>query len=75
MFSVLLHWLPVHFKILMTVLKRFHSLALPQRSDLLHPYTPCTSLRSADDTDNLSTDNFKHRHKSKEHQNEHEWSG
>ena len=47
-----LHWLPVHFrdhfKILLFVFKSLNGLASPYLSELLHPYTPAWSLRSAD---------------------------
>lgn len=47
-----LHWLPVRFridfKILLFVFKCLHGLAPPYLSDLLHPYAPSRSLRSAD---------------------------
>ncbi len=47
-----LHWLPVHFriqfKILLFVYKSLNGLAPPYISELLHPYMPTRSLRSAD---------------------------
>ena len=47
-----LHWLPVdfrvHFKILLFAFKALHGLAPSYLSELLHPYTPSRSLRSAD---------------------------
>ena len=47
-----LHWLPVHFrvhfKILIFVFKSLNGLAPPYLSELLHPYAPARSLRSAD---------------------------
>ena len=47
-----LHWLPVHFrihfKILLFAFKALNGLAPPYLSELLHPYTPSRSLRSAD---------------------------
>uniref|UniRef100_A0A669DR24 Reverse transcriptase domain-containing protein n=1 Tax=Oreochromis niloticus TaxID=8128 RepID=A0A669DR24_ORENI len=47
-----LHWLPVyhrvHFKILMFVFKCLNGLAPTYLSELLHPYSPPRSLRSAD---------------------------
>ncbi len=47
-----LHWLPVHFKIqfkiLLFVFKSLNGLAPPYISELLHPYMPTHSLRSAD---------------------------
>ncbi|XP_042352033.1 uncharacterized protein LOC121950173, partial [Plectropomus leopardus] len=47
-----LHWLPIHFrihfKILLFVFKSLNGLAPPYLSELLHPYTPSRSLRSAD---------------------------
>ena len=46
-----LHWLPVrfriHFKILLFVFKSLHGLAPPYISELLVPYVPTRSLRSA----------------------------
>ena len=48
-----LHWLPVdfiiHFKTLLFAFKALHGLAPPYLSELLHPYTPSRSLRSADE--------------------------
>lgn len=47
-----LHWLPVHFrihfKILLFAFKAQNGLAPVYLSELLHPYTPTRSLRSAD---------------------------
>uniref|UniRef100_A0A8C5AN71 Reverse transcriptase domain-containing protein n=1 Tax=Gadus morhua TaxID=8049 RepID=A0A8C5AN71_GADMO len=47
-----LHWLPVrfriHFKILLFAFKALNGLAPPYLSELLIPYTPSRSLRSAD---------------------------
>lgn len=47
-----LHWLPVHhrihFKILLFAFKCLNGLAPPYISELLHPYRPTRSLRSAD---------------------------
>ncbi len=47
-----LHWLPVHFRIqfriLLFVFKSLNGLAPPYISELLHPYMPTRSLRSAD---------------------------
>ena len=47
-----LHWLPVklriNFKILVLVYKSLHGLAPRYLADLLQPYTPVRSLRSAD---------------------------
>jgi len=47
-----LHWLPIyhriHFKILLFVFKGLNGLAPPYISELLHPYRPTRSLRSAD---------------------------
>ncbi|XP_026176392.1 uncharacterized protein LOC113138288 [Mastacembelus armatus] len=47
-----LHWLPVsfrvHFKVLLFVFKSLNGLAPPYLTELLHPYTPSRSLRSAD---------------------------
>uniref|UniRef100_A0A3B3BYA6 Reverse transcriptase domain-containing protein n=1 Tax=Oryzias melastigma TaxID=30732 RepID=A0A3B3BYA6_ORYME len=47
-----LHWLPVnfriHFKILLFVFKSLNNCAPPYLSELLCPYTPTRSLRSAD---------------------------
>lgn len=47
-----LHWLPVHFrihfKILLFAYKALNGLAPSYLSDLLHPYAPLKSLRSAD---------------------------
>lgn len=47
-----LHWLPVHFrihfKILLFVFKSLNGLAPSYLSELLHPYVPRCSLRSAD---------------------------
>ena len=47
-----LHWLPVrfriHLKILLFAFKALNGLAPPYLSELLKPYTPSRSLRSAD---------------------------
>ncbi|XP_064205653.1 uncharacterized protein LOC135262574, partial [Anguilla rostrata] len=47
-----LHWLPIHFrihfKIILFAFKSLSGLAPPYLSELLHPYTPTRSLRSAD---------------------------
>lgn len=47
-----LHWLPIsfriHFKILLFAFKALHGLAPSYLSELLQPYTPTCSLRSAD---------------------------
>ncbi|XP_042341014.1 uncharacterized protein LOC121942011 [Plectropomus leopardus] len=47
-----LHWLPIHFrisfKILLFTFKSLNGLAPPYLSELLQPYTPLRSLRSAD---------------------------
>uniref|UniRef100_A0A8C6KQ30 Reverse transcriptase domain-containing protein n=1 Tax=Nothobranchius furzeri TaxID=105023 RepID=A0A8C6KQ30_NOTFU len=47
-----LHWLPIsfriHFKILLFAFKGLHGLAPSYLSDLIQPYTPSRSLRSAD---------------------------
>ena len=47
-----LHWLPVHFrihfKVLLFTFKSLTGLAPPYLSELLHPYSPARSLRSAD---------------------------
>ena len=47
-----LHWLPIHFrihfKILLFAFKALNGLAPLYLSELLHPYTPSRSLRSAD---------------------------
>ena len=47
-----LHWLPihfrVHFKIILFVFKSLNGLAPPYLTELLHPYAPTRSLRSAD---------------------------
>ncbi len=47
-----LHWLPVHFrvhfKILLFVFKSLNGMAPSYLSELLHPYAPARSLRSAD---------------------------
>ncbi len=47
-----LHWLPVQFrikfKIILFVFKSLNGLAPPYISELLHPYTPTHSLKSAD---------------------------
>ncbi len=47
-----LHWLPVHFRItfkmILFVFKSLNGLAPPYISELLHPYMPTHSLRSAD---------------------------
>lgn len=47
-----LHWLPVpyriHFKLLLTVYKCLNGLAPPYLTELIHPYVPHRSLRSAD---------------------------
>jgi len=47
-----LHWLPIHFrihfKILLFTFKALNGLAPIYLSELLHPYTPSRSLRSAD---------------------------
>ncbi len=47
-----LQWLPVHFrikfKIILFVFKSLNGLAPPYISELLHPYMPTHSLRSAD---------------------------
>ena len=47
-----LHWLPVHFKInlksILFVFKALNGLAPPYLSELLQPYIPSRSLRSAD---------------------------
>ena len=47
-----LHWLSVHFrshfKIILFAFKALNGLAPPYLSELLHPYTPSRSLRSAD---------------------------
>ena len=47
-----LHWLPVlfriHFKILLFAFKSLNGLAPPYLSELLQPYTPARTLRSAD---------------------------
>uniref|UniRef100_A0A3P9D180 Uncharacterized protein n=1 Tax=Maylandia zebra TaxID=106582 RepID=A0A3P9D180_9CICH len=46
------HWLPIsfriHFKILLFTFKTLHGLAPSYLSELLQPYTPTRSLRSAD---------------------------
>lgn len=47
-----LHWLPVHFriqfKLLLFAFKALNGLAPPYLAELLHPYIPSRSLRSAD---------------------------
>lgn len=47
-----LHWLPIHFRIdfktILFVFKSLNGLAPPYLSELLHPYSPARSLRSAD---------------------------
>uniref|UniRef100_A0A8C6LWY4 Reverse transcriptase domain-containing protein n=1 Tax=Nothobranchius furzeri TaxID=105023 RepID=A0A8C6LWY4_NOTFU len=47
-----LHWLPIHlrieFKILVFVFKSLNNLAPGYLSELIHPYVPTRSLRSAD---------------------------
>lgn len=47
-----LHWLPIQFridfKLLLLTFKSLNGLAPPYLSELLHPYTPTHSLRSAD---------------------------
>ena len=57
-----LHWLPVRqrikFKILLLVFRCLHQLAPAYLSDLITPYTPAKSLRSADM--NLVTTNHDH---------------
>ena len=52
MYPDTVHWLPVHFriyfKIILFAFKALNGLAPPYISELLHPYTPSRSHRSAD---------------------------